>query len=209
MRRSLLSAAVLATLALAACDGGSPTGGGDGAAIDRADAENAAAAWDEVGALMVEGFEGPAFNRVPAGDPADLVVTTEFTRTRQCPAGGTATLQGTRTVQHDPAANAGSMQMTATRTDAACTVNARRGGGTLSITSTPSVAVTVSQSWSGGQPGVRTTTHRGSFSWQRSTGQSGSCTVDLTATFTPATRTYTLNGTFCNQTVSVTRTRAS
>ena len=69
------------------------------------------------------------------------------------------------------------------------------------------MAVTSSQTWTNGQRGVRTTTHKGSFSWQRSTGQSGTCAVDMTATFTPATRTYTLNGTFCGHTVNVTRTR--
>lgn len=207
MHKPLLSAVMLATLTLGACDGGSPTGGGD-PAMDRAEAQNAAAAWDEVGAMMMDAFVGPSFSAAPAeGEPSFATVTTEFTRTRECPVSGTATLQGTRTVNHDPANKSGSMQMTATRTDAACTMNARRGGGTISITTTPNVQVTASQTWSGGQPGTRTSTHKGSFDWTRSTGQSGSCTVDLTATFTPATRTYTLNGTFCNHTVSVTRTR--
>ncbi len=205
MRKPLLSAA-LAALALAACDGGSPTDAG-APAMDRAEAQNAAAAWDEVGAMMMDAFGGPASSAAPAGGPSFAVVTTELTRTRECPVSGTATLQGTRTMNHDPTNNSGSMQMTATRTDAACTMNARRGGGTISITTTPSVQVTATQTWSGGQPGVHTSTQKGSFNWTRSTGQSGSCTVDLTATWTPATRTYTLNGTFCNQTVSVTRTR--
>lgn len=203
MRKPLLSAA-LAALALAACDGASPTGGGD-PAMDRAEAQNAAATWDEVGALMMDGFMGPSFSVAP-GEPVLATVTTEFTRTRNCPVSGTATLRGTRTLTHDPATNSGSMQLTATRTDAACTMNARRGGGTISITTTPNVQVTASQTWSAGQPGTRTATHKGSFTWARGTGQSGSCTVDLTATFTPATRTYTLNGTFCDHTVSVTRT---
>jgi hypothetical protein len=206
MRRNfLLSTAALAMLALAACDGGSPTGRAD-AAMDLAEAQNAAALWDAVGAQVMDGFGGPAFSLAPGGEAAAVTNTTEFSRTRDCPAGGTATVQGTRVVQHDPATRDGSMQLTATRTDAACTMDARRGGGTVSITSTPSVAVTASQAWTAGQPGTRTTTHKGSFSWQRSTGKSGTCTVDLTATFTPATRTYTLNGTFCGHAVSVTRT---
>jgi hypothetical protein len=206
MRRNfLLSTTVLAAFALAACDGGSPTGGAD-AAMDRAEAQNAASAWDQVGAGVMDGFEGPAFNISVGDGPAAATASTEFTRTRQCPAGGTATVAGTRVVQHDPATNSGSMQLTATRTDAACTVNARRGDGTISITTTPSVVVTATQTWTAGQRGVRTVTHEGSFGWERSTGQSGTCAVDLTATFTPGTRTYTLNGTFCSHTVSVTRT---
>jgi hypothetical protein len=33
--------------------------------------------------------------------------------------------------------------------------------------------------------------------------------VDLTGTFTLATQTYTLSGTFCGRTVNVTRTRTA
>ncbi|HEU0302079.1 MAG TPA: hypothetical protein VFR37_21670 [Longimicrobium sp.] len=202
LRKSMLSAA-LAALALAACDG-SPTGGA-AAALDQLEAENAAALWDEVGAAVMDGF-GPAFNMVPVEGAVSATTTTQFTRTRQCPAGGTSTFAGTHTVTRDPDTRSGSTALDATRTDAACTVAARRGRGTISITTTPNVAVTSSQSWTNGQPGTRTTTHKGSFDWTRSAGQSGSCTVDLTATFNPTTRTYTLNGTFCNRTISVTRT---
>lgn len=205
MRRFFPLYAACAALTLAACDGGSPTGGSD-AALDGAEAQNAASAWDEIGAGFMDSFVGPSFAVLPGGEPSNATVSTEFTRSRECPAGGNATLTGTHVLQHDPATNSGSVQLTATRTDAACTVNARRGGGTISITTTPSVQVTSSQTWSNGQRGVRTTTHQGSFSWQRSTGASGTCAVDLTATFTPSTRTYTLNGTFCGHTVSVTRT---
>jgi hypothetical protein len=155
----------------------------------------------------MDAFEGPAFNLAAGGEQASAAVTTEFSRTRPCPVGGTATMAGTRVIQHDPATHSGSVQLTATRTDAACTMNARRGGGTISITTTPDVAVTASQTWTNRQPGTRTVTQKGSFGWQRSTGQSGTCAVDLTATFTPATRTYTLDGTFCGHAVSVTRTQ--
>ena len=203
LRKSLVSAAALAALMLAACDG-SPTSGAD-ASMNQAEAENAAALWDEVGAAVMDGF-GPVFSVSPVEGAANATTTTEFTRTRQCPVSGTSTFAGTRTVTHDPATRTGSMQLSATRTDAACTMNARRGGGTISISTTPNVAVTANQSWSNGQPGTRTATHKGSFTWTRSGGRSGSCTVDLTATFNPATRTYTLNGTFCNHTISVTRT---
>jgi hypothetical protein len=205
MRRNfLLSTAALAAFALAACDG-APTGGAD-AAMDLAEAQNAASAWDEVGALVMDGFDGPSINGSLSVEPAFVTATTEFSRTRACPVSGTATLAGTRVLAHNPATDTRSMHLTATRTDAACTVNARRRGGTMSITTTPNVAVTAHQTWTAGQPGTRTTTHKGSFSWQRSGGRSGTCTVDLTATFTPATRTYTLNGTFCGHAVSVTRT---
>jgi hypothetical protein len=207
MRRTfLLSATALAAFALAACDGGSPTGGAD-AAMDRDEALAAASAWDEVGAGVMDAIEVPSINGSLDWEPALVTATTEFTRTRACPVSGTATLHGARVLAHNPVTDTRSMHLTATRTDAACTVNARRGEGTISITTTPDVAVTAHQTWTAGQPGTRTVTHKGSFAWQRSAGQSGTCAVDLTATFTPGTRTYTLQGTFCGHAVSVTRTQ--
>ena len=72
LRKSLLSAATLAALTLAACDG-SPTAGA-GAALDQLEAENAAALWDEVGAAVMDGF-GPAFNMVPVEGAANAVTS--------------------------------------------------------------------------------------------------------------------------------------
>jgi hypothetical protein len=204
MPRTHVLPALLALAALAACDGASPTGGAD-AALTQAEAQELASAWDDVGAGVMDSYGGPASAVLP-GTPAQATTSTQFSSTRSCPAGGTATVQGTREVTRD-GAGSGSVHFSATRTDAACTFPARRGAGTMTITTTPSVQLTSEQTWTDGQPGTRTSTHQGSFEWSRSGGASGACTVDLTATWTPATHTYTLNGTFCNRTVSVTRTR--
>ncbi|WP_420127894.1 hypothetical protein [Longimicrobium sp.] len=203
MRRTFLFFA--AAFALLACDGGSPTGGAD-AAMDRDEALTAARAWDAVGVGVMEGIDGPSIDGSQDGEPRQVTATAALNRTRACPVSGTATLRGTRVLAHNPVTDTRSMHLAATRTDAACTVNARRGGGTIRITTTPDVAVTAHQTWTAGQPGTRTVTHKGSFGWRRSTGQSGTCAVDLTATFTPVTRTYTLGGAFCGHAVSVTRT---
>jgi hypothetical protein len=205
-RTTLLSAATLALLALAACDG-SPTAGA--AALSADEATEIAAAWDEIGASAIDGTGGPLFSLSAGVEAASVITTTTtFSRQHDCPAGGTSTLAGQRIVTVDPATRTGGLQLTATRTDAACAINARRGReGTLTITGTPNVQVTAQQSWTAGIPAQHTATTRGSFTWARSTGQSGSCTVDLTATRTPATHTYTLAGTFCGKTISVTRTR--
>ena len=203
MPRKHVLPALMALAALAACDGASPTGGD--AAITQAEAQELASAWDGVGAGVMDGFGGPSQAVLP-GTPAEATTTVQFTRTRACPAGGTATVQGTREITRDGNGSA-SERFAATRTDAACTFPARRGAGTVTITTTPSVQLASEQTWTAGQPGTRTSTQEGSFDWSRSGGASGSCTVDLEATWTPATRTYTLHGTFCNRTVSVTRTR--
>lgn len=203
--RTHLLAAVVGLAALAACDGASPTGGT--AALTQAEAQELASAWDDIGAGVMDGYGGPSASVLPGDAPSTETTTFQFSSTRACPAGGTAALQGSRVVTRD-GAGSGSVRFEATRTDAACAFPARHGEGTLTVTTTPNVRLTSEQTWSGGQPGTRTSTHEGSFDWTRSVnGASGSCTVDLTATWTPATRTYTLNGTFCNRTVSVTRTR--
>lgn len=205
-RRHLLPA-LLALVALAACDGASPTGGAD-AALTEEEAQALASEWDEIGAGVMDGYGGPSQAVLP-GEPALATTTIQFTSTRACPAGGSATLQGSREVTRD-GQGSGSVAFAATRTDAGCAFAARRGPGTMTITTTPSVQLTSAQSWTGGQPGTRTSTQKGSFDWSRSAGgASGSCTVDLTSTWTPATRTYTLNGTFCGRTISVTRTRTA
>lgn len=207
MSRRYVLPALAALVALSACDGASPTGAG--AALTQAEAQELAAAWDEVGAGVMDGYGGPSQAVLP-GEPAQATTSIQFTSTRTCPAGGTATLAGTREVTRDGQGN-GSVAFAATRTDAACTFPARRGAdGTVTLTTTPSVQLTSQQSWTGGQPGTRTSTHTGSFDWSRSaSGASGSCAVDLTATWTPATRTYTLQGTFCGRTIDVTRTRTA
>lgn len=205
MQRIPLLSALMAVAVLAACDGATPTGGAD-AALTQDEALELASAWDAVGAGVMDGFGGPSQALLPGG-PAEASATVQFTSTRACPAGGTATLQGAREVTRDGAGN-GSVAFTATRTDAACAFPARRGGGTMTLTTTPSVQLTSAQAWMGGEPGTRTSTQKGSFDWSRSSGGSGSCAVDLTATWAPATRTYTLAGTFCGRTVAVTRTRS-
>jgi len=205
MLRTPLLSALTVIAALAACDAASPTGGAD-AALTQAEALELASAWDAVGAGVMDGYGGPSQALVPGG-PAEAAATIQFTSTRACPAGGTAVLQGSREVTRDGQGN-GSVALDAARTDAACAFPARRGEGTVTITTTPSVQVSARQAWADGRPGVRTSTQKGSFNWSRTpSGASGSCTVDLAATWTPATRTYTLQGTFCDRTVNVTRTR--
>jgi hypothetical protein len=207
MPRSSLLLALMTFAVLAACDGVSPTGGPD-AALTQAEAQELAAAWDEVGAGVMDGYGGPS-QAVLSGEPAQATTSIQFTSTHACPAGGTATVQGSREVTRD-GQGSGGVAFSATRTDAGCAFAARRGEGTMTITTTPSVTLTSAQTWTGGQPGTRTSTQKGSFDWSRgASGAGGSCAVDLTATWTPATSTYTLNGTFCGRTVTVTRTRAA
>jgi hypothetical protein len=113
-------------------------------------------------------------------------------------------LEGTHTLTFDPATLSGSTTVYATRTEDACAFS--RDGNTITITGSPNTLLTASQSWTSGVRGVRTATKKGSFTWSRSDGKSGTCSVDVTATWNPATHTLHVQGTFCSQTVDVTRT---
>jgi hypothetical protein len=208
MHRRLLVPGTLVLLAFAAACGDSPAGPGSDDAFTRSDANQLAPDYEEMSGVMFEGVAAPSFSVAADGGAALAVstVTTTFTRTRTCPKGGSVTLAGTIVATRDPETKTASHQYNATRTEAACAFQARNGTATVTINGNPNVAIASNQTWSNGTPGVRTTTHKGNFSWSRSTGQTGTCTVDLTATWNPATKTRTLKGTLCNQTVDITRT---
>lgn len=207
LRKTLIPGALAAVLALtaAACDQ-SATLPDEG--LSPAEAQALAADIGAQNASMLGSFGTPSFSISPeegGGALAAVTTTTTFTRTRTCPLGGSVTLAGTVTHTGDRATRSASHTFNATRTENACSFQ-RHGGATITINGNPNTAITASRSVTDGVPGVGTATKKGSFTWSKSTGQSGTCTVDLTSTWDPATRTYTLKGTFCNQTIDVTRT---
>ncbi|MFL5539925.1 MAG: hypothetical protein ACJ8J0_13075 [Longimicrobiaceae bacterium] len=202
-RKLLLPGALAAAVVLAACDGG--TTGPDGSSQLSADDVRALAGetGDQDGAMM-DGFAGPSFNKTPAGPQFATTVLTSFTRVRNCPQGGSVKLEGTHTLTFDPATRNGDVAFSATRTENACVFD--RGGSTVTITSNPNTLLTAWQNWTNGVPGVRTATRKGSFTWTHSNGSAGTCDMDVTATWDLATHTLHVQGTFCNQSVDVTRT---
>jgi hypothetical protein len=204
----LLPLALAAALGSAACDGSSTGPGGD-AALSASEANQMAGDFDEVSAGGIDGEFAPLFSASAdgAGALAATTVDATFTRTVSCPRGGSVTVVGHTTGTMDRPARSASRQTDATRTEQGCAF-AARNGTTLTLNGNPNVALHADQSVTGGVPGKRTMTQKGAFTWARSTGQTGSCTVDLVSTHDPATRTATVRGTFCNRTVSITRTRS-
>ncbi|CAA9373415.1 MAG: hypothetical protein AVDCRST_MAG89-4793 [uncultured Gemmatimonadetes bacterium] len=129
-----------------------------------------------------------------------------FERTRACPAGGNVTVTGTVERAIDRATQSGTLSVNAKRVENACAFQ-QRNGVTVTVTGQPSTSMAAKQIFEKGVPGVLTQTQKGAFSWTRSNGKSGTCTVDLTSTFNHATRTATVKGTFCGRAVDETRTR--
>jgi hypothetical protein len=129
-----------------------------------------------------------------------------FERTHACPAGGSVTVSGTVDRTIDRATLTGTLAVSAKRVENACAVK-QRNGVTVTVTGQPHTAIGVTASFNKGVPGVITQTQKGAFAWSRSNGRSGTCAIDLTSTFDPATRTASIKGSFCGRPVDETRTR--
>jgi hypothetical protein len=129
-----------------------------------------------------------------------------FERTHACPAGGSVTVSGTVDRTIDRATLTGTLAVSAKRVENACAVK-QRNGVTVTVTGQPNTTIGVTASFNKGVPGVITQTQKGAFGWTRSNGRSGTCAIDLTSTFDPATRTATIKGSFCGRPVDETRTR--
>jgi hypothetical protein len=204
-RKLLLPGTLAAAVVLAACDK-SPTNADGSPRLSAEDVQALAGEMGDQDGVIMDGFGGPGanFNKTATGPRFATTVLTSFDHTRTCSQGGSVKLEGIHTLTFEPATLSGSATFYATRVEGACVFS--RGGNTITITASPNTLLTASQSWTNGVRGVRTATKKGSFSWAHSNGRSGTCNVDVTATWNPATHTLHVKGTFCHQTVSVTRT---
>jgi hypothetical protein len=214
LKQSSLVCSAALLLAVAACS--SDSTGVSANIITQADANQLAGDMDNVSTLGTTDLGlGASFNVTVDGSGASTAqatsapvpINTQFSVTRQCPKGGQVAIAGTITGTGDRVAHNLSVEAVATRTDTNCAFDTR--DGVLTLNGNPNIAYDAKVNIVAGVlSGLQTQTHKGSFTWAR-TGGSGTCDVDLTSSFDPATHTVTVTGTFCGHTVNVTRTRAS
>jgi hypothetical protein len=210
LKQSYLVCSAALVLAVAACDQSTGLSGG----ISQADANQLAADMDGVSTLGSSDFGlGPSFSvSVGSGSAsssvsAPIAINNQFTVTHQCPKGGQVVLAGSVVGSGDRTTHNLTLEANATRTDTDCAFDTK--DGVLTLNGNPNIAYKGNLNIVNALlSGVQTQTHKGSFKWAR-VGGSGTCDVDLTSSFDPATHTATVTGTFCGHTVNVTRTRAS
>lgn len=211
IKQSYLVCSAGLILALAACD--QSTGLSDG--ISQADANQLAADMDAVSTLGTSDVGlGPSFSIGVDGSGSAASVSTvpiainnSFSVTKQCPKGGQVVIAGTTVGSGDRDTHSLTLETNATRTDTNCAFETRNG--TLTLNGNPNIVYKGNLNIvNGALSGLQTQTHKGSFTWAR-VGGSGTCDVDLTSSFDPATRTVTVTGSFCGHIVNVTRTRGS
>lgn len=198
-----LTLALLAILALGACDGA--TGPDDGALSDLEVTALSDAMVDADFALTAE---AALAGETGAGDGVlldPITATTEFTTTRTCPAGGRVVVEGTHVRVRDPETHSGSSDLSLTKTHEACARVVRTV--TITVNGDPNVAVAAHHAWADGRrDGPQTLTMEGALAWSTDDGREGRCTIDVSATFDPETRTRTVSGTFCQRTFERTTT---
>lgn len=183
--------------------------------ISQADANQLAADIDAVSTLGEADYGlGPAFTVIVDGSGASasvsaapITINNSFTVTKQCPQGGQVVIAGMTVGTGDRVTHDLSLETNATRTDTNCAFETRHG--VLTLNGNPNIAYTANLNIvNGALSGLQTQTHKGSFTWAH-TGASGTCDVDVTSSYDPATHTVTVTGSFCGHTVAVTRTRGS
>ena len=194
---------------LAACESstGLPT------EFTQADAIQLAADMDAVATLgQADMGISPSFSmNVGTGEAAASVavpvtVNNSFTVTKQCPRGGQVALAGTVAGTGDRETHSLTLDANATRTDSDCAFLTRHG--VLTLDGNPNITYEGHLNIvNGALVGIQSQTHQGSFTWVRG-GGSGTCDVDITSSFNPATNTATVVGTFCGFDVNVTHTRS-
>ena len=134
-----------------------------------------------------------------------------FTWSRACPAGGSVSVAGGSESTLDEDTRVVSTRWSTTQTHAACAIIHTRGDQSLTAVVNGSVTSTGTSSyqlpekrgdgralltWAGKRAGSTTTTVGD---------RSNTCVVDVTETYDPATRTFTVVGSVCGRDVSGTR----
>jgi hypothetical protein len=163
----------------------------------------------------------------PRGLGIHGTTTMRTEREAPCPQGGSIESVTVVTAVVDTVAKTGSVSTESTDTPEACAFNVDERNTTLQLIANPNTVITItgapsivmesetSYSWEeAGESGRRGRFTRGasngsqtgSFTYTTSDGRSGTCAVDLTFEFDPDTRTHTIGGTFCGQTVEESNT---
>jgi hypothetical protein len=196
MRMHRSAAALVALLAAACSDGTAPD-----AAIDADDAAAIALDTDAItgeivfAQMLLGGFSADDGISIQSAD------TRDFSRSRNCPAGGSVELDGTidRTgergnFQFDVSATGTWIDCAHARRDVTRSVN-----GSFTFTAHRSIV-------DGQFDGPQTSHKAGSFAWSASNGNSGECTFDITATRYPDLNQRTVQGTICGRSIDRTVT---
>jgi hypothetical protein len=194
--RVLLAAAVTSVFALAACDGGGATAPGD-SPLTAAQAASLNRALLATSAGFAGG-EVPAGARGARAVRADGTGTFSFTfgTTAACSPSGSVALAGTLGGAFDSQVQTAEVNANVGIRHQACAVRTD-DGSVFTLNGDPKVDVVLHAASNGAGLTVFHLAETGAFTWNRGDGNSGRCTVDVTADLVAGTQSVRLTGTFC------------
>ena len=195
MRHRLPSVAALVLAFTAACDGRGTTG--PSTPLTQADAAALSRAVFTVGA----GFAG---GNVPAGARGNRTslangsstFSFSFNEARPCAPSGSVGLAGAVSGAVDVAGQAAEVTVNVAVKHEGCTVQTDNGGA-FKLSGDPKIDVALTASANAAGVTAFHATETGAFTWERGSGSSGRCAVDVTADLVPGTQNVRLSGTFC------------
>jgi hypothetical protein len=194
MRTVIRQLTLLTTVALAACSDDL----GPEAAFDAEVAALVAIDTDALTGDMILAQIGLFGIGASAGIAVNSADQREFSRTRNCPAGGTVSLHGVaeRTVS---AAGVAEFTVSAEGEWSDCA----RSRGARMLTIDGSFALEAYRRRAHGEfEGIQTTTKSGEFTWIRGNGETGSCVFSVTTSRNPATHQRHVEGSVCGRTIN-------
>jgi hypothetical protein len=137
----------------------------------------------------------------PLADPETFNHT--FAATANCPVSGKVELQAELDVARYPDEDRLVADLGGSQRHDKCRVPLRRGG-TIEVTGAPNLSWEMHfEAVQGQLVGELTAEYKGGFTWAKSDGRSGQCTVDFSGKVNPEEGKATLEGKFCN--ISVTK----
>jgi hypothetical protein len=203
MTRRILPLTLLAaaSLAAAACDGRGTTG--PGAPLTQADAASLSRALFAVGAGFADGNvpSGARGNRTVLAN-GSTTFSFSFDHSQPCAPAGSVGLAGAVSGAVDVGQGA-QVQVNVAVKHAGCTVQTDNGG-TFKLTGDPKIDIALTARADAGGLTAFHATETGAFTWERGSGSSGRCAVDVTADLVPGTQNVRLSGTFCGFSVDQT-----
>jgi hypothetical protein len=182
---------------------------GSGGKLDTQEAIDVA---DFMAATAIDGLDGIGVVGAPAASPEAspaITFTRTFTVNRTCPAGGSVTISGRVEGEIDRGTGSGTLTENRTISMDDCARGSRRGTITLNTPDNAPITISGQVTIENGRHVAGSFTKQGTFVWSRSNGDSGSCTIDLTVTWSRQgnTFTHTVKGTICGREIDRTTTR--
>lgn len=210
-RAALLGAAALGLALVAGACSGSGTGPARStlsadesrALATTMDSQNNTVVGDQTGRLDTSPGLAPLSDRsggTPGLRATVLSSETTFHTRRDCRLGGTMTVDGDISHSFDTDTHTLTADFQATVTHDGCVRNIR--GTDITLTGNPNLQLIAHRERVNGLPnGLQTWSLKGSVSWTKPDGTSGSCDIDIEGQLDPSTHTRTVDGSVCGHTI--------